>query len=218
MSERAESVSFQRRLTLAIEFVAIFGALPVIFYLRLLPFDVLVTLWSVAGFCLWILWRDPSFERRTLWHMKAWRLEMPRVLGLFLLGAATLTLLVLAMRPDLVLGFVRQRPWLWALVMLLYPLLSVYPQGVVFRVFLFHRYRPLFVTGSARITASCLAFGYMHIVFDNWVAMVLTLTGGLLFAITYHRTRSAPLAALEHALYGCFVITLGLGRFIYSGG
>jgi hypothetical protein len=41
--------------------------------------------------------------------------------------------------------------------------------------------------------------------------------GGLLFAVTYHRTASAFAAAVEHALYGCFLITLGLGRFVYSG-
>jgi uncharacterized protein len=29
----------------------------------------------------------------------------------------------------------------YALVMLLYPVLSVYPQGVIYRTFLMHRYR-----------------------------------------------------------------------------
>jgi hypothetical protein len=45
--------------------------------------------------------------------------------------AAIGTTLVWRFAPGLFLNFPRSNPWLWGLVMLLYPVLSVYPQGIV---------------------------------------------------------------------------------------
>ena len=209
--------SRHRRLYLIVELVTVFIGLPIVFWLGLLPLHVLVTLWLVTFGCLAILFRDPDFESRRLWNARPLVAELPRILGLFVPLASILAAIVVLTAPELLFGFVRERPRLWALVMVLYPLFSVYPQGLVFRVFLFHRYRPLFASGSSRILASSLAFGFMHIVFDNWIAVGLTVVGGALFATTYHRSGSALAASVEHALYGCFIITLGLGRFVYSG-
>ena len=33
----------------------------------------------------------------------------------------------------------------------------------------------------------------------------------------YARTRSALVAALQHAAFGCFVFTIGLGWYFYHG-
>ena len=57
------------------------------------------------------------------------------------------TLLTLATRyamPARFLDLPRHRPILWVAIMLLYPLLSVWPQEVIFRRFLLHRYAPIF--------------------------------------------------------------------------
>ena len=43
----------------------------------------------------------------------------------------------------------------------------------------------------------------------------LTLVGGLLFAYRYTKTGSLLTSCVEHALYGCFLFTVGLGRFFY---
>jgi hypothetical protein len=47
--------------------------------------------------------------------------------------------------------------------------------------------------------------------------MILTFFGGYLFAYTYAKTRSLLLVSIEHALYGCLLYTIGLGRFFYTG-
>ena len=49
------------------------------------------------------------------------------------------------------------------------------------------------------------------------LAVALCVIGGWLFADTYSRTRSLWLASAEHALYGCLVFTVGLGRYFYGG-
>ncbi|WP_423804206.1 hypothetical protein [Nitrosomonas nitrosa] len=47
------------------------------------------------------------------------------------------------------------------------------------------------------------------------MSVTFTFVGGIMFAYTYHRHRSLLLASIEHALYGCFVFTIGLGWFFY---
>jgi membrane protease YdiL (CAAX protease family) len=99
--------------------------------------------------------------------------------------------------------------------MLLYPLLSVYPQELLYRGFFFHRYAPLFGSGRGMLLASALSFGFVHIIFRNTLAVFLCVSGGLLFALTYNQSGSLLLACLEHALFGNFLFTIGLGQFFY---
>ena len=130
------------------------------------------------------------------------------------------SLIALAVRhfaPAIFLSFPLQHPQFWLLVMALYPLLSVWPQEIIYRSFLFHRYRPLFGEKIGYAAASALAFGYVHLIFLNWLAPAMTLIGGILFADNYRRNRSLALVCVEHALYGCLIFTLGLGRYFYSG-
>ena len=99
--------------------------------------------------------------------------------------------------------------------MIFYPLLAVYPQELIYRAFLFRRYRSLFPSEKAMIHASALVFGFGHIIYGNVPAVVLTLIGGYLFALTYQRSKSILTVSIEHAhaLYGCLLYTVGFGHF-----
>src|SRR5262249_14321435 len=143
--------------------------------------------------------------------------ELRRVLVTFVIAAPLLVLLAWWLRPDNLFAFPRQRTYLWLLVMLLYPLISVYPQEIIFRAFFFQRYRVLFGDGAGIIVAGAVAFGWAHIIFQNWVAILLTFAGGVLFARTYQHTRSLLFVAAEHALYGCFLFTVGYGHYLVDG-
>ena len=44
--------------------------------------------------------------------------------------------------------------------------------------------------------------------------MVLTFLGGLIFAITYYKTKSTLLVSIEHAIYGCWLFTVGMGDML----
>ena len=101
--------------------------------------------------------------------------------------------------------------------MVLYPVLSVYPQGLLYRAFFFDRYADLFPGKWTMILASAAAFAFMHIVFRNWPAVALTFAGGLLFAVRYAETGSLTTSCFEHALYGCWLFTVGLGQYFYHG-
>jgi membrane protease YdiL (CAAX protease family) len=102
--------------------------------------------------------------------------------------------------------------------MVAYPAVSVYPQEVIYRAFVFHRYGPVFPGRWAIIAASAGAFALAHAPFGHWLSVVLSGAGGVIFAYTYQRTESLLAPAVEHALYGCFIFTVGLGTYFYYPG
>jgi len=163
----------------------------------------------LIGLLLMLVTRPSPQERER-------RRQTGAVLLRFLVLGTLLTLFVrLAMPPEF-LDLPRHNPVLWLAIMLLYPLLSVWPQEVIFRRFFFARYHRIF-GNTGLVPASALAFGFAHIIFLNWVAVALTLAGGTIFAADYARYRRLGLACLEHSLYGCLIFTIGLGRYFYTG-
>ena len=151
------------------------------------------------------------FQRRGIW---------PQLVPMLLRDAILLILLGLAVRifvPELPFSLVRRQPLFWALIMLLYPLLSVCPLEFLYRAFFFQRYQPLFGSGRGMIAASSLAFSFVHIIFGNWLAVGLCCLGGLYFSLTYQRSGSLLLASIDHALFGNFIFTIGLGQFFHHG-
>lgn len=199
------------------EFLLIFFGLPVGY--RLLPIRIpaLPVLWLVSTYAWWQLWRDPTFDRKLLWNAAALPQYLPGMLAIFAAGACLIWWGVHRWRPHLEWDLVRRNRFFWALVVVLYPLLSVYPQGVLYRAFLFHRYAALFPTPWAMVSASAVAFGFAHLVFRSKLAAALTFAGGILFATRYLQTRSLAASCLEHALYGEWLFTVGLGGYLYTG-
>jgi hypothetical protein len=199
---------------LKIEYGILFFALPALFASRVVEVPFFALLISAAVVTGALLLRDPAFDRRQLWNATGWRRGILGVLGLWSLGVAVLAGIVLLLMPQDFLRFPRERTGLWALVMVAYPILSVYPQNIIYRAFVFHRYRAVFRTPEAMLWASAVAFSFGHVIFHNWVALTLTLAGGLIFARTYQKHRSLALAATEHALYGQAIFTIGLGWYL----
>ncbi len=102
--------------------------------------------------------------------------------------------------------------------MILYPLVSVTAQEVMYRVFFFHRYRVLFAGDpQAGIVLNAVLFSFSHIIFQNVTTLIISFLGGLLFAWRYQSSRSYWALVLEHALYGNLIFTVGLGRYFYTG-
>jgi membrane protease YdiL (CAAX protease family) len=205
------------------EFVGLFILIPTIPVVGLLPVTIVPFLVAVGLLVLGVLLYDPAFDRRRLGlgppsaERSHTRSAVRRIALWFMLGAAGLATSVILFDPGSLFSLIRSRPQLWALIMIGYPILSVYPQEMIFRAFLFHRYSAVFRTRWATVAASAIAFGYAHIVLGNVVAIGLSLAGGLIFAYTYDRTKSTLLCAMEHGLYGCFIFTIGLGSHFHYG-
>lgn len=209
------------RALLAAEFIGLFLLVPTLAFLQILPRLIIPVLVAGGAVCLAVLLRDRAFDRRRLGLGPAAgspaRATVRRIVGFFLIGAAAMLAGVLLFDESRLFHLVRTRPEVWAIIMVGYPVLSVYPQELIFRAFMFHRYRPVFRGRWAMIAASAVAFGYAHVVFDNALAVGLSSLGGAIFALTYDQTRSTLICAIEHTLYGCFIFTVGLGVHFYAG-
>ena len=206
-----------RVLLLALEFLTVFAAVPLLIYFRKLPNIPIPYLLAAALASFLFLRADPTFHMELLASWGNYRPFLSSILIRDAFCLAALALAVYLFAPHLVFSLVRRAPLLWLLIFFLYPLLSVYPQELLYRAFFFHRYQPLFGSGWPMILASALAFGFVHIIFRNWLAVGLCTIGGFLFSLTYQLSGSLLLACLDHAIFGDFLFTIGLGEFFYHG-
>ena len=94
-----------------------------------------------------------------------------------------------------------------------YALFSVYPQELIYRYFFFWRYQSLLPTGTFCVL-NALLFSIAHTLFMNSLVIALTFAGGLLFAHTYRKSNSVMVTSIEHAGYGIWLYTLGIGEML----
>lgn len=183
------------------------------FYLPVIPVLVLV-----AGIVLLYMLRTGMIRTDDLGSISGvTRRDWVVMLGRFVLLAAALTLALHFYRPEALLRFPRERVGLWALVMLLYPLVSVTSQGIVYRAFYMFRYAPAFPSALQTFVGAAV-FSFAHLAFANIFALAFTFVGGIFFLDTYRRTGSLLFSNLEHALYGDFLFTIGWGQYFFHAG
>jgi uncharacterized protein len=204
-----------------VEMSLLFFAVPVVltwFRGTIPPIPVLMGVTLVLSVWLWL---DPSFDRRSAMSLNHLGSHLRSIFMLLIPSAILLGGILYWYRPEAVFRFPRERPALWMLVMCFYPLFSVLPQTIIYRAFFFHRYEPigqqLQLPAWGFILVAGVAFAFGHIIFKNWVAIALTFGGGIIFAFRYYTTRSLLISAIEHALYGQLLFTLGYGLFLYHG-
>jgi uncharacterized protein len=202
---------------LATEFLLLFVALPLLIYYRLVPNWPIPYLLVAGALAYAFMRREPGFAPVNLFSLRGIVPNLPSVLVRDAVCLLMLGLTVRLFAPQLLFSLIKSSPGFWALIMVLYPLLSVLPQEILYRAFFFHRYQPLFGSGWAMFAVSALAFGFAHIILGNWIAVALCTIGGLLFALTYQSSGSLLLTCLDHALFGNFIFTIGIGQFFYHG-
>lgn len=202
-----------------LEFTLIFVSLPLLgFFLRaylanwLIP--ALIILMAVCGM---LLLSDPHFKRFRLTSLGQFSAVKRRLFSFFFLGA---------LFSGMFYGIMNQENWFslprnsfndWLMLLLLYPILSVMPQELIFRTYFFHRYKRIMPSKTVRIIVSASVFALAHIVYANVLAVLLAFLGGLLFSYTYAQSRSTFVCVIEHSLWGLWIFTLGLGDVLDAG-
>ena len=221
--ERTRDISHPelgRRVHLLLELGVIFVLAPLairyaIFNWRIPLFLVLQPL--LVGFIAYLLW-DPTFKLTSELGAAFPQRTLMSILAVFAVVGAAVTLWVMLEIPHRFMQLPQRAPKLWLAIMVLYPLLSVIPQELIYRTFFFHRYGPLF--GDARwlaIGVNGALFGFAHLIFGSYVSILLTTLLGWLVAWRYDETRSFWAVWVEHSLYGCLVFTVGLGHYFFTG-
>jgi membrane protease YdiL (CAAX protease family) len=115
---------------------------------------------------------------------------------------------------TLLFGVLIHKPKLWIIILFIYALFSVYPQELIYRTFYFQRYEMFFKSRNLFIFLNATIFSLAHMFLKNSLVMLLTFLGGILFAITFHKTRSTLLVSIEHAIYGIWLFTVGMGEML----
>lgn len=216
MSETAAIAAGPSRLRLWCELLALFVGVPVLMAVFFGLYPLFPVILALAGVAAALLMVTPGFRWAELLRRPGPG-SLAMTIGLTLVTAAVCSGLALWLVPERFLEFPRERPELWAFVMLAYPIASALPQELIYRPLFFRRYGRLFGSERWAILANAALFGLGHLFYMNPVTILTTVVAGGIFAAAYLRSQSFLLAVLLHAIAGQIVFTSGLGIFFYHG-
>lgn len=213
-----EHTYYDRNTLRWVELILLFIGIPICLLLvnehihsLLLPLMVLL---AVA--CAYSLVNDSKFKNSKFgWKNKATK-RLNSVILSFAVVAILSSILTYKFAPDFLFYIIEQNYTYWLILVFAYPLFSALPQEIIFRTFLFHRYKLILPSKQHRIYLSSFCFGFAHIFYANWLAVGLSMIAGYIFCITYMKTKSTLLVTLEHSLWGIWIFTIGMGGFFDS--
>ncbi len=209
-----------------LEMILLFGVLPFVLMImrsngiRVPPLPLL---WLAAAICMGLMSRR---KKRSIAGVathdegrvtKAGRADIIESILMVTLCSGLLLALFPMITSSPMFQFPRERPIVWLVVLCLYPVLSVIPQGIIFRRWFVSRYEGVLGSRGTMIFIGALCFGCSHVLFGNIVAPLITAIGGALFMRTYLKSGSGWVADIEHAVLGNVAFTIGYGQWLYSG-
>ena len=196
------------------EFFLIFILMPILFLVQVIPlYAVVVVLWFISVYAYYRLKKNNPYKLFKRFNVYILYLIVIR----FILITPFLISFTYAFYEEKLFAFMLEHTAVYCMILILYPLLSVIPQELIFRKFFFERYH--FNTNAYGILVfNALIFGWTHIIFQNYIAVLFTIVGGYMFAHTYKKSKSFSLVCIEHSLYGNLLFTIGLGDFFYHNG
>lgn len=198
---------------LAIEFFVIFFLIPISFAVNYwVALKAAIALLGLA-YILYILFRKERIKLNIKRGIR-WKHFLKRLVVTFVIVAIVTTAFVWWQAPESLFYVPMNKPELFIFILFVYTFLSVWPQELIYRTFYFKRYEGLFKSKSLFIFVNAIAFSLAHIFFRNTLVMVLTFIGGILFAWTYLKFRSTTMVSIEHALYGNWLFTVGMGEML----
>lgn len=195
------------------ELFLVFVLIPVSFVLSY-PLIIKLII-GVLGFAyiLFVLFRVERIKFEVtigLSWKKFYKHTLIKLLGIILLT----TLYMRLVDSENLFVVVLNKPVLWVVILFVYSFFSVYPQELIYRTFFFKRYGDLFKDKTLFLIINAALFSLAHLFFKNTLVLFLTFIGGLLFAFTFIKTRSTVLVSIEHAIYGCWLFTVGMGEML----
>ncbi|RIA09961.1 CAAX prenyl protease-like protein [Flavobacteriaceae bacterium MAR_2010_72] len=196
-----------------IEFFIIFIVIPVSFTISYpIWIKMLIGLFGFL-YVIFVLLKVEHNKFKIAPHLNWKQFFMHTLLKLLVIICIT-TLYMWLMDRENLFVVVLNKPLMWLVLLFIYSLLSVYPQELIYRTFFFQRYEMWFSNPKLFIFINAIVFSLAHLFFRNSLVIILTFIGGLLFAMTFNKTRSTLLVSIEHAIYGCWLFTIGMGSLL----
>lgn len=198
---------------LLIEFLILFILLPVSLTIDFLLWVKVGYILAAFIYVLLILKKSEAISFRLKKDLN-WKSFWRRVAVTFLLVAITTTIYVYFVAPENLFFVPINNPLLFLIILFLYSLFSVLPQEIIYRTFFFERYGNLFQNKTLLVFVNAIVFSLAHLFFRNTLVLVLTFVGGMIFGFTYLKYRSTTAVTIEHALYGNWLFTIGMGQML----
>lgn len=196
-----------------IELFLIFIIVPVSFAFSYSPWIKLAIGFLGFSYVLYVLLKVEN-EKLKITPNLNWKLFWKQTIIKFSIIIVLTTLFVWFTSKEALFNVILNKPKLWVFILFIYSVFSVYPQELIYRTFFFKRYQILLKNNNQLIFLNAILFSLAHIFFKNTLVLIITFLGGLLFAITYKNTKSTILVSVEHAIYGCWLFTVGMGTML----
>ncbi|MBC3846154.1 CPBP family intramembrane metalloprotease [Winogradskyella echinorum] len=196
-----------------IEFFIVFIVIPISFVLQYQLWLKLTI--GLLGFiyAIYVLLKVENNKFKLRKHIN-WKQFWQRTTIKLLVIIVITTLYVYLVDHKNLFVVIKSKPLFWLAILFIYSVFSVYPQELIYRTFFFQRYQSLFRSNTLFVFVNAAMFSLAHIFFRNILVSIFTFVGGLLFAITFKKTKSTLLVSIEHALYGCWLFTVGMGEML----
>lgn len=174
-------------------------------WLKILPLLLIAVIFFI------ILRMDPQFDRRVLYNFNReyFRKSLARVIIISVL----LIWFTYWIFPYHFFQYPLEDFSGYIITLFLYPIASVLPQELIYRVYFFHRYRKLVPERYLLMLSNAIIFGLTHWIYGNWVAPIATFLVSWIFIFNYYKSKSLLNVSLEHYFYGMVMFTIGFGHF-----
>lgn len=165
----------------------------------------------IAVFFLLLLLKDPEFDNRILVRLD--RQYIKKSVGRVIVITVLMIWFTWWIFPDLFFKYPIENFKNYVVTFFLYPIASVLPQEIIYRVYYFHRYQKLVPEKYLLMLSNAIIFGLTHFIYGNWVAPIATFLVSWIFIFNYLKTKSLLNVSLEHYFYGLVMFTIGFGYF-----
>ena len=205
------SISKQTFLTKVLEIIFLFIATPLVLWATIPILIKVIYLVLVTTYTIWVgvTKEKIRFKRvKTKIYKKVFSIIGFRIL---LITSVTAFFIYFYDR-DAFFNVILSKPLLWFQFSMVYIIASVIPQELIYREFFMKRYAELFKNRYVFMIANALLFSFAHIWFRSWIVLGFTFAGGIMFFLTYRRSKSLFVVILEHSIYGIWLYTVGYGE------
>lgn len=196
---------------LVLEFVFFYVFLPFLANKYLDGWFKIIPLALMALLFLILLLNDPSFDNRVLTTFRK-KYVMKSAVRMLVVSILLLWF-TFWIFPNLFFSYPLEHFNSYLITFFLYPIASVIPQELIYRVYYFHRYETLIPEKYLLMFSNAFIFGLTHFIYGNWVAPIATFLAAWLFIWNYYHTKNIWNVSIEHYFYGILMFTVGFGYF-----
>lgn len=147
-------------------------------------------------------------------HPISWKPFWKRIVVTFLVIVLVTTLFIWFTDKSVLFYVPKNHPILLCTIIPIYTLLSAWPQELLYRTFFYKRYAQIFRSKTMFVFVNATVFMLAHLFFKNYMVLLITFVGGIIFSLTYLKFKSTALVTFEHALYGNWIYAVGMGQML----